>query len=136
MLQCELSQARSHVLVVDDFAGVRNFLVCLLSGHGYDTVGACDAVEALELLSTRRFDLLVTDVRMPGMSGFKLVRASKEVSPDTRVVLMTGAPEVGVGEWAEACGQPANARYPVDGIWMKPLDPRAIVDSVRGLIPR
>jgi len=136
MLQCDRTEKRAHVLVVDDFVAVRNFLVCLLNDQGYETVGAVDAVEALHLLSKRTFDLLVTDIRMPGMNGFELVRASKEMSPETHVVLMTGESEVGASEWAEACGRPVNARYRVDGIWLKPLDSRAIVDSVRGLIAR
>ncbi len=135
MLQCEFNTLKSRILVVDDFDNVRNFVVCLLAGHGYEATGAGDALEALEMLSTRHFDLLVTDIRMPGMNGFALARASKEMSPDTHVVLMTGAAEVGADEWTDACGRPANARYPVDGIWMKPLNARAVVDSVRSLIP-
>lgn len=135
MLQCEFTERNNRVLIVDDVVGIRNYLVCLLSGQGYEAVGAGDAVEALQMLSSRKFNLLVTDVRMPGMNGFELVRASREMSPNTRVVLMTGAPEVGVDEWADACGHPVNARYPVDGIWMKPLNSWTIVDSVRSLIP-
>lgn len=135
MLHCEFNTLKNNVLVVDDFDSVRNFVVCLLSGQGYEATGAGDAVEALEMLSTRHFDLLVTDIRMPGMNGFALSRASREMSPDTHVVLMTGAPEVGTDEWADACGRPANARYPVDGIWMKPLDAQAVIASVRSLVP-
>ena len=135
MLQTEFNTLKTHVLVVDDFDSVRNFVVCLLSGQGYEATGAADAVEALKILSTRHFDLLVTDIRMPGMNGFALARASKELSPETHVVLMTGAPEVAVDEWTDACGRPANARYPVDGIWMKPLDARAVIASVQSLVP-
>jgi DNA-binding NarL/FixJ family response regulator len=80
------------VVVADDAAGIRALIRTLLSLEpDFDVVGqASDGAEAVELVSKRRPDLVVIDVSMPVMSGVEAVKAIREVSPATRVAVLSG----------------------------------------------
>ena len=80
------------VLVVEDEKGVRDFAVTSLRQLGYQAEAACDSEEALGLLQARggRFDLVITDVVMPKLSGPQLVEALRKRIPDVRVLYMSG----------------------------------------------
>jgi two-component system response regulator AtoC len=78
-----------RVLVVDDKENMRKLLVRILA-DGYAVEEAEDGARALSLVATRPFDVVVTDIRMPGADGFELLAAVKARSPDTEVVMMTG----------------------------------------------
>ncbi len=80
--------SRSTVLVVDDKENMLKLFTRIL-GAAYDVTTANDGARALSLLATRRFDLVVTDIRMPGADGFEVLKAVKESSPLTEVVMMT-----------------------------------------------
>jgi len=77
------------ILVVDDDRSNRQTLCSILSRDGYEVEDASGGKEALERLRTRPTALMLTDLKMPGMDGVELLRASRMVSPDTEVVLMT-----------------------------------------------
>lgn len=79
----------SAILVVDDEAANRETLCDLLAEEGYETASADSADAALELLETNEFDLIVTDLRMPGRDGVELLREARKLCPQTLVVLMT-----------------------------------------------
>jgi EAL domain-containing protein (putative c-di-GMP-specific phosphodiesterase class I) len=64
----------------------------LLQAAGYETVTASSAEPALEAVRTRRLDAVVSDIRMPGLSGIELLRAVRRFDPDLPVVLLTGSP--------------------------------------------
>jgi two-component system chemotaxis response regulator CheY len=66
------------VLVVDDSATVRKFVSVSLEMQGFSVTSACDGMDALEKLPTRKFDLLITDLNMPNMDGFELIKALRE----------------------------------------------------------
>ncbi len=80
------------VLVVEDYAPVRSLAAEILKKRGYSVVAVSDAAQALAALRRREapFDLLLTDVVMPGMSGSELAEEFLVASPDTRVLFMTG----------------------------------------------
>ena len=102
------------ILLVEDDASVRRLLAILLESAGYRVTSAADGAEALEIVSAspRRFDLLLSDYVMPGLSGLELSNALRERWPDLHVVLMTGHAEVpGAGatelpRGAELLGKP------------------------------
>lgn len=66
------------VLVVDDSATVRKFVSVSLEMQGFSVTSACDGMDALEKLPTREFDLVITDLNMPNMDGFELIKALRE----------------------------------------------------------
>jgi CheY-like chemotaxis protein len=79
-----------RVLVVDDEDVVRGILELLLSRKGYAHSLASTGEEAVNALSRHRFDLVITDKNLPGISGLEVLRVVKARAPDTDVILMTG----------------------------------------------
>ena len=83
-----------RVLVVDDAENVRLALTDSLAYHGYQVAAAGSGDEALELLRSQRFDRLLTDQGMPGLSGLDLTRAVARMHPHIPIVLLTGYTDV------------------------------------------
>jgi two-component system response regulator HydG len=81
--------ARPKVLLVDDETGILEVLQVLFRGEGYDVVMGRSGKEALEALATERPDLVVTDIRMPGVSGLEVLARVRELDPEIPVILMT-----------------------------------------------
>jgi DNA-binding NtrC family response regulator len=77
------------ILVVDDELNIRGALVTLLEKKEYQVRGAGSAEEALEQLETTPADLVLTDLKMPGMGGMEFLRRLKQKWPDTEVLVMT-----------------------------------------------
>lgn len=86
--------ARS-ILVVDDDRAMRSFLAMVLRDAGYQVEEAVSAMEALEQLRRTDFDLVLTDLRMPGMSGVDLIKAGRELKPDLQWVIITAFGSIG-----------------------------------------
>ena len=78
-----------RVLVVDDEPANVRMLRYVLSHKGYETAEATDGLQALELLAQSRFDLVISDVRMPRMDGVALARHIVYSEPITPIFLMT-----------------------------------------------
>lgn len=85
-----LPQSASQVLVVEDEESIRRFLSAGLEQLGYQSQTAPSAEEALDVLSAKKFDVILTDLGLPGMSGAELARTVQQRSPGTPVVLLTG----------------------------------------------
>jgi putative two-component system response regulator len=81
----------SRILVIDDEQVVRRLVVEILEAAGHHVVGTESAEEALSLLHTGEFDLVVSDVVMAGLSGIELLEAVRELRASLPVVLVTGA---------------------------------------------
>jgi DNA-binding NtrC family response regulator len=79
----------ARVLVVDDKENMLKLFAKILA-DGYELTTCGDGARALALVATDDFDVVVTDIRMPGASGFEVLRAVKARSPATEVVMMTG----------------------------------------------
>ncbi len=77
------------ILVVDDEEMMRNLLEKILSREGYQIATAENGQAALEVLSGRRFDIVISDMKMPRMNGFDLLKAIKKDHPRTGVIIMT-----------------------------------------------
>jgi CheY-like chemotaxis protein len=89
----------AHVLLVEDDADSRDALSDLLGALGLDCTAVASAEEALPLVPTQRFDILFTDLTLPGMSGDNLARAVLRQQPDIRVLLVSGyGPRAEIGD--------------------------------------
>jgi two-component system, NtrC family, response regulator HydG len=119
-----LSQPKVRILIVDDAGPVVVLCVNVLQALGYAVKGANRGETAVELLRKERFDLMVLDYKMPGMTGFDVYQQAKALYPDLAVVLVTGhgSPEV-VTE--------AN-RLGFDSILLKPFTS----DELRGTVEK
>jgi DNA-binding NtrC family response regulator len=85
-----VDKSKINILVVDDERGLCSGVQEALSREGYVVDAANDAQSALKAVATRLFNLVITDVKMPGMSGTELLTEVKARSRDTLVILMTG----------------------------------------------
>lgn len=81
--------ASERILIVDDEDGMRRLLSRVLTREGYDTVAVGSGAEALRLVANERFDLVVTDIKMPEMDGLQLLEELKEYQPSLLVIVIT-----------------------------------------------
>jgi len=79
----------ARILVVDDETSMQEFLRILLQRDGHDVTACGSATEALIALEADDWDLVISDVRMPGMSGLDLLDQVRQLSPETTVILIT-----------------------------------------------
>lgn len=79
----------AKILIVDDEKSMREFLSIVLSKEGYTVFTAADGEEALQQVEKDIFDLVITDIKMPKLSGLEVLKGVKEVSPDTIVLMIT-----------------------------------------------
>jgi len=77
------------ILVVDDDQGMRDFMEILLMREGYEVNVAPGGREALQLCKKNRYDVVITDLKMPKMSGIDLLKEIKESAPETMVIVLT-----------------------------------------------
>ncbi|MFH1349857.1 MAG: response regulator [Pseudomonadota bacterium] len=77
------------ILIVDDEKNYLVVLEALLGPEGYETVTADNAHDAISLIMESDMDLVITDMKMPGMSGMDLLEESKRLKPDLPVIMMT-----------------------------------------------
>jgi DNA-binding NtrC family response regulator len=119
-----LTQPKTRILIVDDAGPVVVLCVNVLQALGYAVKGANRGDTALDILRKERFDLMVLDYKMPGMTGFDVFQQAKALYPEIAVVLVTGhgTPEV-VSE--------AN-RLGIDSILLKPFTS----DELRGTVEK
>ncbi len=112
----------ARVLVVDDEEALRRAYARRLSEAGYEVVEASTGLEALAMLGQGRFDVVLSDVTMPGMTGIELLRAVREKDLDVPVVLVTGNPSVDSATQAVEYGA---LRYLI-----KPVERAALLETV------
>jgi excisionase family DNA binding protein len=82
--------ARPRILVVDDEASIREMLSKTLSLAEYDVEVAADGRAALERLKLMPYDLLITDLKMPGVDGLTVIREARRYRPELPVIIITG----------------------------------------------
>lgn len=111
------------VLVVDDDPVVGKSFDRVLSGKGYAVITARNGEEALTKLRTENYDVVFTDIKMPGMNGLEVAERVKASQPWLPVVIITGYGTDASEARAKAAG--------VSGFLRKPLSPEMIEDSAR-----
>ena len=82
--------SRHRVLVVDDEASIRDLLSKTLALAEYDVDTAADATSALDRMRASVYDLMIADLKMPGMDGLALIRQAKRIKSDMPVIIITG----------------------------------------------
>ena len=84
-----MAEERGRVLVVDDEENVRNLLQRILEGAAYDVVTAADGQETLDKMSELDIEVVLLDIKMPGMSGIEVLQQLTAYYPDTCVIMVT-----------------------------------------------
>jgi CheY-like chemotaxis protein len=105
---------KTRVLVVDDDADARELISLVLSQAGYDVEDAADGFGALAKVSHFRPDAVVTDLRMPGMSGVELLQRIRRMHGDIPVILATGLETMDLCTAAESYGAVTCLEKPIN----------------------
>jgi len=93
----ETDSSKKRILVVDDEAGIEKVLCRALDSEGYECSGCHDGIAALELISSKSFDGIVSDFRMPGMNGLELLRSVRKANPHLAFIMVTAVDDLGLG---------------------------------------
>ncbi|MBN2493745.1 MAG: hybrid sensor histidine kinase/response regulator [Deltaproteobacteria bacterium] len=117
------TRGKPLVLVVDDEEWMRDACGLILEKEGCEVLTAADGKEGLELAAARRPDIVLIDVRMPGISGLEFLREVKRIDPDAVAVMITGYATIEVAVDAMKAG--AYEFLP------KPFEPNDLRDAVR-----
>ena len=117
-----------NILVVDDEKAARKSLADILRLEGYEVMSVEDGASALTFLNDQEVDLMLLDIRMPGMDGIEIMQQASEISPETQIVMLTahGSMESAI----EAL------RYGAHDYLIKPSSPQEILSSVAGALAR
>ncbi len=94
------ASSKLRVLVVDDQVTVRTAIVALLNARGYDALSAEDGDGALAILRDQSFDVMLADIRMPGMSGLDLLTEALKIDQNLPVLMLTAVTDVGTAREA------------------------------------
>jgi CheY-like chemotaxis protein len=115
-----------HILVVDDEKPVRSVVSAMLTKMGVKVTAADSGEQGLDFFSGNKFDLVITDYDMPGITGMDLAEQIKKESPATLIVLITGS-EKGVN-------LARNKDNPIDQVLFKPFTFAEMAETVQGLL--
>ena len=118
---------KPKILIVDDEPGIRSLLKYEFSRHGCEIAVAENADQALELLQGNSFDVIITDIRMPGsMDGIDLIDSHRKEHPSQKVIFMTG--------YAVEEKLAAALQNPLNFCFKKPFDISELTTSALQLI--
>jgi DNA-binding NarL/FixJ family response regulator len=118
------------VVLVDDDAGFRTLLIAVLERAGYATIGVASAEEAQSAIAEQKPDLVLTDVQLPGVSGYELCRQLKDEYADELAVIIVSA------DRTEPFDRAAGILLGADDYMVKPVDPGELVARVWRLAGR
>ncbi len=118
--------SQGRLLVVDDEAHIRRPLVRALELEGYQVEGVASAEKALARLRQKPYDLMLVDLRMPGMGGVRLMERARQIHPDLLIIVLTGHASL---ESAIAAIKTQATDY-----LLKPASTREIVETVASVL--
>lgn len=114
---------KSNILVVDDEPVARQSLTDILKLEGFNVASAPNGQSAVEFVRTHNVDLMIVDLKMPGMDGLEVVQVINQVSPETEVILLTayGSTETAI----------QALRLRIHDYLLKPASPAQILSTVK-----
>lgn len=117
----------ARILVVDDDEADRSILSAMLSREGHIVDLATDGEQAVELCRRVPFDVVMTDLQMPGVHGLELITRLRDLEPRPSIVAVsgTGEPQLDVAQMVGA-----------DEALAKPVDPWGLLDTLRRVLPQ
>lgn len=115
---------KKTILVADDSPIIRKLITFSLTIKGYEIIGVSDGMEALEILQRENIDLLITDLNMPNVDGFELIKAVRENDDlkNTPIIVLSNLSETDDIEKA--------LQFGADSYLIKPFDQKSILNEV------
>lgn len=116
---------RSRALIVEDHEPSRHGLAMALMARGYETEAFATGEEALGRLATTEFDMLLTDLNLPGISGFDVICGARRMQPGIRTIIITAVTDWDVRQW--------TVTHAVDALFQKPIDLDELIARIESL---
>lgn len=105
---------RKKLLIVDDQIGIRILLLEVFATEGYETFQAANGRTALEIVRNHAPDLVLLDMKIPGMDGLEILKKIKEMNRDIKVIMMTAYGELDMIKEAMDLGALSHFTKPFD----------------------
>ncbi|MFT8323403.1 MAG: response regulator [Bacillus sp. (in: firmicutes)] len=105
---------KGKILIVDDQFGIRILLNEVFQKEGYNTFQAANGVQALEILTKETPDLVLLDMKIPGMDGIEILKRMKKLNQEIRVIIMTAYGELDMIQEAKDLGALTHFAKPFD----------------------
>jgi two-component system response regulator (stage 0 sporulation protein F) len=105
---------KKKVLIVDDQNGIRILLMEVFGSEGYETFQAANGKIALEIVEKEPPDLVLLDMKIPGMDGLEILKHLKTINPDIKVIMMTAYGELDMIKEATELGALMHFTKPFD----------------------
>jgi two-component system response regulator (stage 0 sporulation protein F) len=105
---------KKKVLVVDDQYGIRVLLYEVFGKEGYDTFQAANGKQALEIVVNESPDMVILDMKIPGMDGLEILKEIKKINKDIKVIMMTAYGELDMIKEATDLGAITHFTKPFD----------------------
>jgi len=112
----------ARILVVEDEESVRDFVTRVLTMHGHSVLVAVDGAQAVDLMGSHHFDLLLSDIAMPMMDGISLALKVRATRPHVPILLMTG--------FADERQRAHNLTLLIEGLITKPFNMEQLLSAV------
>ena len=109
-----MEEKKKKISIVDDQAGVRRLLVELFKDDGYDTLVATNGFEAVDFVRKDPPDLVLLDMKMPGIDGVETLRQIRQINQEIKVVMMTAYGELELVQKSIALGAAEHITKPFD----------------------
>lgn len=123
----EIDMMRVRVLIVDDEKGIREVLRDFFEGEGFEVFEAADGAGALEMARKERFDVVLTDLKMPGLDGIQVLKEIRHILPDTAALILTGHPSSESAVTAMEIGCDGYLNKPVNLSLLKYMTLRGLI---------
>ncbi|WP_400244079.1 response regulator [Niallia sp. JL1B1071] len=105
---------KGKILIVDDQFGIRILLNEVFQKEGYKTFQAANGIQALEIVAKEFPDLVLLDMKIPGMDGIEILKRMKKLNQDIRVIIMTAYGELDMIQEAKDLGALTHFAKPFD----------------------
>ncbi|HJV31838.1 MAG TPA: response regulator [Bacillales bacterium] len=105
---------KAKILIVDDQFGIRILLNEVFQKEGYNTYQAANGLQALDIVKKHDPDLVLLDMKIPGMDGIEILKRMKVIDPDIRVIIMTAYGELDMIQEAKELGAIMHFAKPFD----------------------
>ncbi len=123
------SEMAKRILTIDDSKTIRDMLMLTLSDAGFDVLQAVDGQDGLDVLGADRVDVIITDINMPRMDGYEVIRQLRKnsVHKTTPILVLTTESDAEKRNLARQAG--------ATGWMVKPFDPDSLIATVRKVAP-
>lgn len=116
------------VLVVEDDKELNRTVCSFLNNNGYETIGCLDAASAFDALYENMFDIIISDIMMPGTNGFEFAESVRDLNSDIPILFMTARDDI--------ASKQRGFRIGADDYMVKPIDPEELLLRIEALLRR